>query len=233
MAKNNRSSSYWRFNDRSEVDPYRYDDSYDESGDDTHHVFQKPGTYQVRLQSYRKDAQPETVVTEVTVVALPSPGMRVLEGTAHGVARGIMHGYSATRVAAHVASVPVRVAAKPVIALPTKILVWAVSLVGCVSLGFGFYAAAPAPAVISVVTSAPIMYTGMGLVGLALGFTLIYVAAITGLILAMRNVIFKPAVVGTKHGALGFGQVMKIGYKAVKSNTCPRVMIEDECSSES
>jgi hypothetical protein len=68
----------------------------------------------------------------------------------------------------------------------------------------------------------------VGGIGIVLAVLIVWAFIVFGIGVAIKDVVMKPAAEGVTHGTLGFFKMLKIGYKSVKGNTCPRVLVEGD-----
>lgn len=190
------------------------------------YFFETPGEHEVSLPNvYDEDGKTHDVKRVVDVRYRPSAAMRVLDGVSYGFT-GIK---MAASTAAHAVAHPPKPIAKVgrVSAMGASVASIVAVCVGCVVAGYAFVTHAGSIGRSFWHVTFPIVKPVGIVAGIAMviGF-LVYCVVVSGLVYAFTNVIAKPVAIGTKRGALSFGQVMRIGYVAVKSNTCPRLEIE-------
>jgi hypothetical protein len=197
-------------------------------------VFDTPGEHVIELRAYDKNLKPYTVKHTITVLAEPTKAMQrmdkivgvfkgSLNATADGVAFLILKGQAA--------AAPFRFVGRALL----KLLKWGslTSLVG--GFGFGIYEAVVnwshyGPTLLHMAGVA-LPWAGVGIVGCLLAVLLVWMVIRTGFGIAMRDLMSDGAeVVAEKgaQGAVGFFKMMRIGYKSIKGNTCPRVVVEGD-----
>lgn len=193
--------------------------------------FNTPGKHEVSVgYVLDRDGNLHQVSREIEVRAQPSAAMVVLDKIADGFTGAGMAVRSVRHVLAHPPKPVATVGKVSAISAAGATLVTA-----CVGVIFGVYAAVSTagswgPSAWRSVESVGPYARDAGLGGLAVGIAafIVYCVVISGVVYAFTNVVAKPVAIGTKRGALTFRDVMKIGYISVKSNTCPRVVVEEE-----
>lgn len=191
------------------------------------YVFEEKGIYEVRVAiedgggtAFRSGSK------SVRVYAHPVPPQRLLEAVGYVGTRGVG---LVQRVSSALARGAWR--ARRVVLVGSGILL-TLGLACCV------YIIATSP-VATWHFAAPVL----GGIGLAIGVLsalAVLVALATGAVLGTRAIAPRAARRlrlrsfgrGVKHGGLTFGQAMKLGYVAVKSNTCPRLVVEGDEAEE-
>jgi hypothetical protein len=204
--------------------------------------------YDIALRKY---VYIDKVVIHQTIRIKDRPrAARVLETVEGHTSKGLMHvsafrhtvdeaGASAVRSFTAVAKPATDVIA-PVVVYPVRLvfrsivrataLVLGTLLVGTVALAAFLGGSAGYHA---VVESLPTLESVAGYVAIGLGLGLLVPALAwllyrLGLMFAFKQAVIEPTVEGVAKGGVSFCHAMLIGYKAVKSNTCPRVVIEED-----
>lgn len=209
----------------------------------TVHRYRKTGTYSGTVECRNGDRKPRKIAFEVEVVAEPSPGVKMLDAVGVGFTKAGMGVKAASYAVTH----PPRPVARAAKVGGVATLYACVAALGLSALGAMVLVAVTIPTwVPAIANGTHVVFTndavqkgGEGLFAVVLLAAFLYFTVISGIALAFRSVVAKPALRGTQRGAMRFWKMMWIGYKAVKSNTCPRIVVrqevveEDECSTSS
>lgn len=113
------------------------------------------------------------------------------------------------------------------IAIPLLVIV---ALVGLAAIGVGIYQIWITVSLAQFLHALLVIGAVIGGICVALGLigTVMFLFIDKALAEKSCRYIFQPAGRGISRGALGFKDVMRIGYVSVKGNTCPRVVVDDD-----
>jgi PKD repeat protein len=205
------------------------------------HTYTEPGRYEITVKFARpsySDFNMEQVIDELklTVNIRATPvAMKMLEATGNGFSAALMKTSSAahtvkTTAKAVSAATPDQV--KEVAATGGRMGVVLTAVAGFGSLlflgvtGILSHWHQWTPTMLTVGRDAE--YAIPVLVFLMLVAGVVAAALRWGFFYAFRRGVAEPVIGAGRKAGMGFGQMMLIGYKSVKSNTCPRVVVKED-----